>query len=400
MSQEVYVWQRQWDNSLASALHRSESTVSGFIVLAAEVSWTAGKPNVVKVALDYRALQKRKCPLGFALRIGVFWGKESEYGQHTAFLAELSESIVRQANEHGVNVAELQLDFDAAESKLLAYRTWLTGIRQVLPDVSLTITALPSWMKQDSFTALVKAADAYVLQVHSLERGKTINQDISICRPDRARKWVEQAGRIGLPFRVALPTYGYLVITDQQGRFLRLSAEGPGFDWDQKYRGIYVRSDPFVMQDLVREWTASRPKAMTGIIWYRMPVENDNLNWSWHTLRKIITGQKLFSTAKLQITYPRKELAEISWLNTGDVDQTLLDQVAVNWDQAKLIAADGLGGFSFSSSHLTSSSNSGLLRHAKDQPLPSIAPGQEYKIGWLRFDKEVEINAQIRNAKK
>ena len=131
-----------------------------------------------------------------------------------------------------------------------------------------------------------------------------------------------------------------------------------------------------------------------------MPVENDNLNWSWHTLRKIITGQKLFSTAKLQITYPRKELAEISWLNTGDVDQTLLDQVAVNWDQAKLIAADGLGGFSFSSSHLTSSSNSGLLRHAKDQPLPSIAPGQEYKIGWLRFDKEVEINAQIRNAKK
>ena len=396
---ELYVWQRQWDSSLASALERSESTASGFIVLAAEVSWAAGLPNVTKVALDYRALKESKCPVGLALRIGPFRGAESEYSQHTAFLAELSQNIIRQASEHGIDVAELQLDFDAAESKLTAYRTWVTGIRQAVPDIPLTITALPSWLKQRSFVALAQATDGYVLQVHSLERPAVLSSDISLCRPEKARQWVQQAGRIGVPFRVALPTYSYLIVSDQQGRFLRLSAEGPTLDWNQNYRGTYLRSDPIAMQKLVRDWTASRPQAMIGVIWYRLPVESDSLNWSWHTLRKIISDEQLLSAAQLRVTYTQKALAELAWENTGDVDETLPEDVTVNWNGAKLIAADGLGGFSFSSSQSTHNPNSGLLQLAKDQPLPTIGPGREYKIGWLRFDKEVKIDAQIPNSK-
>jgi len=68
-----------------------------------------------------------------------------------------------------------------------------------------------------------------VLQVHSLERPKDINTRFELCDSKAARRAVDLAGKVGVPFRVALPTYGYLIAFDSEGKYLGLSGRGiPG----------------------------------------------------------------------------------------------------------------------------------------------------------------------------
>ena len=80
--------------------------------------------------------------------------------------------------------------------------------------------------------------------------------------------------------------YGYLIAFDAQGKFIGLSAEGPAAAWPEDVRTREVRAEPAAMVELVREWTARRPEAMLGVIWYRLPVEGERLNWPWRTLAR------------------------------------------------------------------------------------------------------------------
>lgn len=82
------------------------------------------------------------------------------------------------------------------------------------------ITALPAWLNQPAFKRLISAVDDYVLQVHSLERPNSPEAAFTICDPAAARRAVERAAQFAVPFRVALPTYGYAIAYDRQGHFI------------------------------------------------------------------------------------------------------------------------------------------------------------------------------------
>ena len=77
-------------------------------------------------------------------------------------------------------MAELQIDFDAAESKLAGYREWLVALRSRVGTTRLVFTALPAWLRHEEFRALAQAADGFVLQVHSLERPAANVQGLGI----------------------------------------------------------------------------------------------------------------------------------------------------------------------------------------------------------------------------
>ena len=64
-----------------------------------------------------------------------------------------------------------------------------------------------------------------MLQVHSLERPKNFDAPFTLCDANAARRAVTWAAKIGVPFRVTLPTYGYLVAFAPGGQFVGLSAE-------------------------------------------------------------------------------------------------------------------------------------------------------------------------------
>jgi hypothetical protein len=313
---EVYVWQRAWTGPVREAVARRGTNFSALCVLKAEVSWKDGKPQVARVAVDYPTLAEARRPVGIALRIGPYSGpflqavrgrgRESapspadkdqsrfmsvatiQNQNATALLTDLAASIVAEARSNHLDLGELEMDFDCAESKLDGYRVWVEAIQRRVAPLPVTITALPSWLDSRAFKRLAAVATNYVLQVHSVERPKSLDAPFTLCDPRAARRAVERAGRIGVPFRVALPTYGYTLAFDPSGRFIGLSAEGPRPNWPTNALLREVRSDATAIARLVQDWTASRPAAMRGVIWYRLPVATDKRNWRWETLREIV----------------------------------------------------------------------------------------------------------------
>ncbi|MDR2463284.1 MAG: DUF3142 domain-containing protein, partial [Verrucomicrobiales bacterium] len=206
---EVYVWQRVWSPAVSGAVDEGKNDVARYAVLAAEI---AGG-EVARPAIDWAALRNSGRPVALVLRLG----KNDIDGQRAEIVTRLAMQLFGDAQENGVTASELQIDYDCAESKLGGYRALLQKLRDTVP-LTVTPTALPSWLKQPEFAALARESGGFVLQVHSTSAPKLGVE--KICSPSAARRWVGQAGRLGVPFRVALPTYRYLTAFDARGKFL------------------------------------------------------------------------------------------------------------------------------------------------------------------------------------
>jgi hypothetical protein len=386
LRQEAYVWQRSWSPAVREAV-RQASEISGFVVLAAEVELRQGAPRVTRVPLD-GSLKNGGKPVGAALRVTTFPSRFADEPGIVRLLQRLTRDVAAEARAKGIALSEIQIDYDCPESKLDDYRGLLSGLREAAAPVPLTLTALPSWMRQRrAFAKLIAAADGYVLQVHSLAPPAGPKGEIPLLKPAEARDWVEQAARFGRPFRVALPTYGYLAAFDSQGRLIGLSAEGPLLSWP---RGIAVRaarSDPAAMAGLVQDWIGDRPRELTGILWYRLPVAGDRLNWSWPTLRAVMAGRTPRAAVRVAVREPEPGLVEIDLFNAGNGEAALPSSVWVGWRDGAFLAADGLAGYQVVF-------DKGNVR--LEQPGPGLLqPGERRTIAWLRFASRTEIHVEL-----
>ena len=392
MPQEVYVWQRQWNPTLSKALEQAAAQASGFSVLAAEVSWRAGQVDRVFYApIDYDALKAIGKPVSLVLRIGPYSGPFDKSSDATAFVTRLAASLVTDARSVGIEPRELQIDFDCAESKLDGYCEWVRAFCEKVHPIPVTITVLPCWLGKATFIGLVRTADAFVLQVHSLERPTNSEAPITLCDCTATLRWAEQAARAGVPFRVALPTYGYLVAFDSEGRFIGLGAEGPSHAWPQDAVLRIVRSDPIAIAQLLRKWQQDRPRCMQGVIWYRLPVASDRLNWRWETLSAIMDGQIPRKNLQVAVEYPQPELAEVVLINDGEVDVSAEVQIEIECDRRELVAADGLCGFAIAERKPSSIS----LVHGGTAVSPTIGAGERWKVAWLRFQNRTEVTPHV-----
>ena len=384
----AYVWQRVWTDPVRQSIAAHSTNFASLIVLNAEASWNQGQPVLTRVPVDYATLRNAGRPVGLALRIGAFGGPFAADNEPARWLADLAASLLAEAASNQLAIAELQLDFDCADSKLDGYRVWVETIRQRTAPVPLTITALPSWLKQPAFRHLVAMTDGYVLQVHSVERPKGINAPFSLCDPAMARAAVERAGRIGVPFHVALPTYGYLMAFDRSDHFIGLSAEGPSMNWPDDVRLREVRTDPAAMAGLVAGWMKDRPASLHGVIWYRLPILKENLNWRWATLSEVLAGRVPLPDMRAEVRAARPALVEIDLFNAGQADQLSSVQVALRWRAARLVACDGLNGFA------SADTGTNVVRFTSKGPW-RLAPGDRRNIGWLRFDQEAEVQIEV-----
>jgi hypothetical protein len=224
---DVYVWQRAWNQPVLDALKEQSTNFQQVVALAAEVTWKDKQPRVTRVPLDYAALRECGRPCGLALRIGPSAGPFRSNDATALTLAALARALVEGARSNRLSPAELHLDFDCAESRLDGYRVWAGLLRREIAPVPLVLTALPSWLRQPAFARLAAASDGYILQVHSLERPKSFHAPFTLCDPAAARRAVEAAGKIPVPFRVALPTYAYHVGFDAKDKFTGLDSHGP-----------------------------------------------------------------------------------------------------------------------------------------------------------------------------
>jgi hypothetical protein len=142
------------------------------------------------------------------------------------------------------------------------------------------------------------------------------------------------------------------------------------------------------MAGLIRGWTRDRPAELAGVIWFRLPVAGERLNWPWPTLRAVMAGRAPQPAVRLLQREPEPGLIDIDLLNAGEAAIPWPATVRIRWRGGAPIAADGLAVYRVvpvreGEIHLEGS-GSGLLR-----------PGERRPIAWLRFAARTEVQVDV-----
>ena len=379
MTCEFYVWQRMWNAPVNEAVEAMPEWVDGLAPLGAEVTWrSVGPPEVAWPDVDFAALRRAGRRTGAVLRVGP-----REPSLATAItVCKIARELVARFRAGGIEPAELQVDFDCAESQLEGYRSWLEALRVAVAPVPVRPTALPSWLGQRAFAVLAHESGGYILQVHATERPRADAPETALCEAARARAWVERAGKIGVPFRVALPTYTYLVAFAPEGKVLGIAAEGEARAWP---RGTVVRAfrpDAAQFAGLMNGWLRDRPACLAGVLWYRLPVATDTLNWRWPTLAAVTAGRT--PRRELRVEKSGASPVDIALVNAGETDEPLPAEIVVTGGAD---GADGVGGY-----RAEMRGGEVAFRRTPGMESARLSPGMRHPLGWLRAASKSEIH--------
>lgn len=393
-SQQVYVWQREFKPAVYESVYAIREKVDGIAVLAAEISWSGKTPNLFKSPVSYARLAALRRPVALVLRIGPYAGPFASDDRVAGYLAVTGTAIVQAAKTEGLELAELQIDFDCPSSKLVGYRLWLSALRIAVAPTKLVFTALPDWLGRTDFSDLAHAADGFILQVHSLEKPASPDGDFQLCDPERSWVWIEKAAQMGVRFRVALPTYGYRLAFDPNGKFIALAAEGVSPPWPEGTQVRIVRANAKAMAGLAAKIAKEHPANCAGIIWFRLPVPDEELDWDAITINALLEGRIPRSQLTVEAKWTSPGLVEISLINAGEQDEAVPVKISADWAAGEPPRSmDGLGGYILAFDPLRRSSVVLTAEAALSGKV--VAPGRARKIGWMRFDHEIPLVSQI-----
>lgn len=390
MSQQAYVWQRSWSQAVKSAIKTQCKEVDGLTVLAAEFH-PADPFRPALIDLDYEQLRAIGCPVTLALRMN--WS--SSAGVRGAFQAGFTDLIVhaiREARAHGLEPAAIEIDFDCPTSKLEAYAAELGAIREQLDGVALSITTLPTWMNRPkSFQQLVAETDRYVLQVHSIEPAHHIDTRISLCDPADALRWTRQAAAYSKPYHVALPTYGYRLAYDESGQLVEVAGENASSIKDPSWRYRVVRANPEQMAHVVRELELKRPENCLGVIWYRLPIGEERLNWDPKTWQAVKRGKVERVSWGFEMKRVEEGLFQLEIVQKSVIATPPPATLHLSWRQGGALAWDGQRNYA-----VKQHPEHGLIWQWPDTMPPSLlAQGTRWTIGWLRMNPKDELEFSI-----
>lgn len=370
--QRVYVWQRAWTPEVGAAVRQRAGSFDRTLALATEVTWHGAEPVAHRVAAVLTDLPRDRS-VGLAVRITP--RPDAFAGQAGGQLLTIAMQTVAAARAAGLEVAELQIDHDQGSRHLEDYAAWLRQLKPQLAEVALTVTALPDWLDRDEFAALAATADSFTLQVHALTAPAAAGEPGHLCDPRLAQRAVERAATFGRPFWVALPTYSYLAAFAPNGQLYGLLAEQragrrlPTLRWQE------LAPNPADMAALVRQWQASRPPEMQGVVWFRLPVDGDQRNWRWPTLQAVAHGRDPLPQLRSSLAQAADGSWQLVLANLGDGDGVAPSQIAVQSPQQIELAGA-----------LPPWQVDGAVWHQPTEQTgrQTVRAGESQTIGWLR----------------
>lgn len=368
-----YIWQRVWRPALVSALHAVQPHVTNWRVLAFHVDGPVRRCTQVDVA----ALRDSQKPVHLVVRV-----EGSQTGVLDDVLIEQIKGVHASWIAQGLPTAGIELDHDVAESQLRLYAAWLSRLRAALPDVNLSITALPAWLNQSEVTALLAIPDEVVLQVHAVNQPAAGLFDARL-----AQGWISMlAHRHPGPFRVALPCYGSRVVFNEWGQMLAIESETNVAVRSSRERELLA--SPSEVASLLSWLDAQAPDQMQGLMWFRLPTSEDQRSWRLSTWQALVSGVRSWKSLQAQLApTPDESLWEIKLINDSELDQVLPLHVDL---PAGARAFDGEQGYSVNLLTVTPR----LTR----KMAAWLRPHAELRIGWLRCEhapanKRLDIHA-------
>jgi hypothetical protein len=375
LTQDAYIWQRHWTPAVPQAMQASGDLVRVWRVLAAEMDNTG---NWTDITPDWAALTAGKQRVVMVLRIG---GQLNDL-QGPASIAH-AVALTKRWQQAGVQIGGVEIDHDCATARLPAYAQFITALRQQLdPAVPLSITALPTWLESPALDGLLGAADEAVLQVHAV-----LNPKQGLFDAKLARGWLAAfAKHTDREWRVALPTYSTRVNWDADGRIAGIESERPMLAGAAPAAAAELVARPETMAAFVSQIEQDRPRGLAGIVWFRLPTEDDARAWSLPTWHAVLAREPLTSglevTAQVQqqgqqpdqanMRSPNAALRNVILVNTGNADASLPSSVRLD---SNCRAADGINGYA-----LETDAQGMYLRRTQDGLLRA---GRQRNIGWL-----------------
>lgn len=381
LSQAAYVWQRAWTPAVNKGVRTTGQRFSKLVVLSAQVDWDRASPKVIRISPGYAALRSSGCEVGLALRITARKEPLVPGSPAVSALAALASNLVAEAKAAGLRPVEFQIDYDCPESRLREFADWLAVLKNPVRPCALTVTVLPCWLSGgDACERLLDTADAFVLQVHSLSSQPGTREPRLLDSRD-ARRAVLLAARFGHPFEVALPTYGYRVARDSEGKWIGVAAEQAA--WAEPPGCVLqdVRADPAQIAELVRAWTQDHPATMKGLIWYRLPVDGDRLNWAPPTLACVMKGLTPRPALAAELIRNDPCLFDVRVNNRGTSDAVLHGKfIRIPLASTEVESAEAIGGWA-----LARQTNVLVLTAPLRMPSPRLKPGASTTTGWIRL---------------
>ena len=369
LPQQAYIWQRQWSPAVGVAMQASEQLVGGWRVLAAELTaqrqWKTANP-------DWQALKTTQHAIVMVVRLD---GRTESLDAATH--ARIGALLARW-RQQGVPIAGVEIDYDCPTSQLPAYRNFIDTLRQSLErDATLSITALPTWLNSPELGKLLAAADESVLQVHAV-----MNPRQGLFDTERAQAWLKAyAKQTSHPWRVALPSYGTRVSWDDNGRISAVESERPLLAPGNAAQEL--TASPLVVSAFLAQLDKNPAPGLVGVVWFRLPTEDDVRNWSLPTWQAVLARQPLASAvtaeARANTHNAQPGLHDLTLHNNGNADSTL--PLIVRIDAAPACdAADGINGYA-----LEADAKGKYLRRTRDGLLRA---GYQRNIGWARCGQQ------------
>jgi hypothetical protein len=319
LPQEAYVWQRVWTPDVRAAIHDTAGLFAGYRVLAAETDrnghlksftpdWSRTGTAVVRIDGTLQRLDAK------------------------VLLKELAALKARWPRSIG-----LEIDYDCGTASLSAYAGFLNQVRTLKP-ARLSITALPAWLDSPDLPAVLAQVDEAVLQVHAVR-----SPSQGLFDGQLARRWVDRFDRFGKRFRVALPDYGTRVIRSEGGAVIAMESEAPKLIGGAGAEEL--TATPEEVAKLLADLNRRRPQHLTGIAWFRLPVQGDVRIWSLPTLAAVIRGQPLAAHSGITLRPgPASGSLDILVSNDGDTDTPPPRAVHL---PSRCTPADGVGGYRY-----------------------------------------------------
>lgn len=372
---------------MIEALGEAGRRMDGVVLLGAEINLAPTRPEIVNASIDWEAVKRQIRHCSVALRVAPFAGPFQANDEPARLIVDVAKQLMSDAHAHNVTIEEFQFDFDCARRNLRGYETWLGVLREAVHPTHLIITTLPAWLDEPDFSGLVRVADGYVLQVHSVPISNANSG--TLCETRRARQWIDRASKLHLPFSVALPTYRCSAGYGPDGKLLSVAMDGVQPPWPPGTRVLDFNSSADEIALLIGDLQESRPANLREIIWYRVPIATDARNWRWPTLSAVMEGRA--PEHKLNILLEGENPIDLSIFNAGEADEEMKGNVTAVWSEAGLTASDALTGWK--------------IRAESDRAIFSVvapngvrlAPGTTRKIGWLRFDRATSLRTQLSN---
>lgn len=119
------------------------------------------------------------------------------------------------------------------------------------------------------------------------------------------------------PFYIALPTYGLNVGWFPSGNIAFIAGENK---LSVSHVGREFYSDPTLLSHFTHKLELNTPRKLKGLIWFRLPVNNDQRNWSLKTWKSVLNKEKLYSSYTILFNKDKilTHVFNVEILNTGN----------------------------------------------------------------------------------